>query len=343
MSLMALSLAVGILVDDSIVVVENIFRYLEMGKTKVQAALEGAKQILYTAISITLVIVIVFLPLAITGGLIGNILKEFALPLIISTMASLLVSFTLTPLLLSKFGKIEDISADTAMGKFSRAFERGFDKLKNLYETVLRWGLSHRKTVFVGVIILFFAAVSLFPAGLIGSAFIPDNDQGEFVIDLEMAPQLSVYENNQITKKVETLLSAKPEIKKIFTNVGSSSNMMSSTAKNNVSQLTVTITDKSERKIGVADYSKQIKDEIASKIPGVKVRITPLTVAGASSAPVQYIVNGTDLEKVQSTASALMAVMKKTAGTTDVKFPSRKFRYILTAKKWPSSDLLSLM
>ncbi|MDP4176653.1 MAG: efflux RND transporter permease subunit, partial [Bacteroidota bacterium] len=201
MSLMALSLAVGILVDDSIVVVENIYRFLEMGKSKLEAAREGAKQILYTAISITLVIVIVFLPLMITGGIIGNILKQFALPLIVSTMSSLLVSFTLTPLLLSKFGRLEDISANTFMGRFSRGFETGFDKLKRLYESVLNWGLSHRRIFYVSVIVLFFATMTLFTAGLIGTAFVPATDQGEFIVDLEMSPQISVFENNQVTKQ----------------------------------------------------------------------------------------------------------------------------------------------
>ncbi|MCU7494160.1 MAG: efflux RND transporter permease subunit [Ignavibacteria bacterium] len=321
MSLMALSLAVGILVDDSIVVVENIYRYLEMGKTRFEAALQGAKQILYTAISITLVIVIVFLPLMVTGGIIGNILKEFALPLVISTLSSLLVSFTLTPLLLSKFGRLEDISSDTFMGRFSRTFENGFNKVKGLYAGILRYGLSHRKTLYAGVVALFIASLTLFPAGLIGTAFIPDTDQGEFVVDLEMSPQISVSANNMLTKRVEGILASKKEVVKIFTNVGYSGNMLSSTAKNNVTQLTVTIVDKKYRTIGVNEYGKMMKEEIAAKVPGVKVRVSPTSVAGgAGTAPVQFVINGTDMEKIRSTATMLMDIMKKTPGTSDVKY-----------------------
>jgi multidrug efflux pump subunit AcrB len=108
MSLMALSLVVGILVDDSIVVIENMFTHMEKGKTKWQAAIDGCKQIMFTAMAITIVIVVVFLPLALSGGMIGNVLKEFATPIIIATLCSLLVSFTVTPLLMSRFGNIPD-------------------------------------------------------------------------------------------------------------------------------------------------------------------------------------------------------------------------------------------
>ena len=118
-SLMALSLVVGILVDDSIVVIENMYRYIEMGKSKVEAALLGCKQIMFTASAITLVIVVVFLPLVIATGLIGNLLKEFAVPIIVSTLTSLLVSFTLTPMLVSRFGRHEDISGSSIFRKIS--------------------------------------------------------------------------------------------------------------------------------------------------------------------------------------------------------------------------------
>ena len=131
MSLMALSLVVGILVDDSIVVIENMFRHMEMGKTKWQAAIDGCKQIMFTAMAITLVIVVVFLPMGLSGGLIGNILKEFAIPIVIATMCSLLVSFTVTPLLMSRFGNMPDDSRPTLSGRLSRFIESTFDSVNN--------------------------------------------------------------------------------------------------------------------------------------------------------------------------------------------------------------------
>jgi HAE1 family hydrophobic/amphiphilic exporter-1 len=321
MSLMSLSLAVGILVDDSIVVVENIFRHLEMGKSKREAALAGSKQIFFTATSITLVIVSVFLPLAITGGIIGNILKEFAVPLIVSTMASLLVSFTLTPLLLSEFGKLEDITNNTLASRFSRRVEKSFILLKNLYSKTLEWSLDNRKKVYLGVIILFIVSISFYPLGLIGAAFIPDTDQGEFVIDLEMAPQISIYENNMLTKRVEDILLSKPEVTKVMTNVGVSSGTASTTSRNNIAQIVVSIIDKSKRKTGVQDYSEKIKNELLKEIPGIKVRTSPTSLTGsASEAPIQFVVKGTDINKVDSTAAIVKNIIKNTPGTTDVRY-----------------------
>lgn len=321
MSLMALSLAVGILVDDSIVVVENIFRHLEMGKTKVQAALEGSKQIFFTATSITLVIVSVFIPLSLTGGIIGGILREFSMPLIVSTMASLLVSFSLTPLLLSKFGKVESFNETSFAGKFTQKFESLFDKLKEGYESILRWGLNNRKKVYVGIIVLLFASMSLVGMGFIGSAFIPDTDQGEFVVDLEMSPQISVYENNLITKQIEAILLSKPEVLKVMAKVGFTSSVNATSSRNNITQLTVKIVDKNERKFGVSEYAERIKEEILKAIPGVKVRTSPTSLTGsASSSPIQFVVKGTDLNKVDSTAAIVLDIMKKIPGTTDVKF-----------------------
>ncbi|MCL2132666.1 MAG: efflux RND transporter permease subunit, partial [Lentimicrobiaceae bacterium] len=144
MSLLALSLVVGILVDDSIVVIENMYHYLERGKSKREAALDGCRQIMFTVMAITLVIVVVFLPLAISGGLIGNILKEFAIPIIAATLTSLLVSFTVTPLLMSRFGKLSDDTRPTLSARFSRSVEKTFESIKNFYVRILSFGLKHK-------------------------------------------------------------------------------------------------------------------------------------------------------------------------------------------------------
>lgn len=321
MSLMALSLAVGILVDDSIVVVENIFRHLEMGKTKLQAAVDGSKQIFFTATSITLVIVSVFFPLSLTGGIIGGLLKEFSLPLIISTISSLIVSFSLTPLLLSKFGQIEDLKSLKLSAKFASKFETLFEEIKNLYESILRWGINNRKKLYLAVITIFIASLSLVGLGFIGSAFVPDTDQGEFVIDIEMSPQTSIYKNNLITKRIENILYAKPEILKVMTNVGLSSSAASSSSRNNITQMTVTTVKKNEREINISDYAENIKNEILKKISGVKVRTSPTSLVGSAMiSPIQFVIKGTDLNKVDSTANLVLEIMKKIPGTTDVKF-----------------------
>jgi HAE1 family hydrophobic/amphiphilic exporter-1 len=320
MSLMALSLVVGILVDDSIVVIENMFRHLEKGKTKFQAALDGCKQIMFTAMAITLVIVVVFLPLAITGGMIGNLLKEFAMPIIIATICSLLVSFTVTPLLMSRFGKLPDVTNLTLSGHFSRFVENIFESLKNMYAKILSFGLKHKITVLLSTVILLIASFMLFPAGLIGFAFMPDIDQGNFIITLDMNPQLTIYQNNQLTMEVEQIISNYPEVERIYTNVGASGSIFGNSSKNNVTSIAVKMIDKKKRDIDVWNFSHKIKAEIMQDIPGIRARARVAALSGGGSEPIQYAVQGTDYEKVQQTAAIVLDVIRRTPGIVDAKY-----------------------
>ncbi|MCL2246242.1 MAG: efflux RND transporter permease subunit, partial [Lentimicrobiaceae bacterium] len=316
MSLMALSLVVGILVDDSIVVIENMFRHLEMGKTKWRAALDGCKQIMFTCMAITLVIVVVFLPLALTGGIIGNLLKEFAIPIVVATLCSLLVSFTLTPLLMSRFGKLSDETGKTLLGRFSHTVEQVFEALKKGYAKILAWGLRHKITVLISALVLFISSFALLTAGFIGFTFLPDVDRGEFIITLDMNPQSTVYQNNQLTMQAEKIIAGKPEVERIYTNVGTASR----TSKNNITSITVKMVDKKERNVEVQDFAQQIKEEIMANIPGVRARAGIASLAGGSIEPIQFIVQGTDYEQVQETANSVLNIVRHTPGTTDAKF-----------------------
>jgi HAE1 family hydrophobic/amphiphilic exporter-1 len=317
MSLIALSLVVGILVDDSIVVVENMFHHLEMGKTKWRAALDGSKQIMFTCMAITLVIVVVFLPLAITGGMIGNMLKEFSIPIIITVLCSLLVSFTVTPLLMSRFGKLSDDTSSTLSARFSRLVEHSFDSIKDWYASVLVVGLRHKTVVLLTALILLIGSIALIPTGFIGFAFMPDPDKGEFTVTLNMNPQVTIYQNNQITMQAEKIINSKPEVKHVFTNVGLSNN---NSSKNNVTTITVKMVDKKDRTTSVEACSQQIKSEIMRAIPGVRAQTTVASISGNTSEPVQYIVQGADIEKVQQTAAMILKVVRNTPGTGDAKY-----------------------
>jgi HAE1 family hydrophobic/amphiphilic exporter-1 len=317
MSLMALSLVVGILVDDSIVVIENMFRHMEMGKTKWQAAIDGCKQIMFTAMAITLVIVVVFLPMGLSGGLIGNILKEFAIPIVIATLCSLLVSFTVTPLLMSRFGNMPDDTRPTLSGRFSRLVESTFDSVKNWYGNVLGWSLKHKVTLLGATLVLFFASFALIPTGFIGFAFMPDTDKGEYTVTLDLNPQVTLYQNNQITMQAEKIIKSIPEVQSIYTNVG----MSATTTKNNVTTINVKLVDKNRRKLGVSDYAELTKDKIMKQIPGVRARASATSISGGgSSEPIQLIVQGTDYDKVQKTAAMILETVRRTPGTSDAKY-----------------------
>lgn len=322
MTLLALSLVIGILVDDSIVVLENIHRHMHMGKDRRKASVDGRKEIGFTAVAITLVDVVVFLPIALVSGMIGEMLREFALVIVFSTLMSLFVSFTITPLLASRFGKIEKITKGTLMGRLGIGFESLFNKIKASYERILCWTLSHRKTVYVAVTVLLLGSFALLAFGFIGTEFIPDSDRGEFMIKLETDPQNSLYKTNLINQKVENLLFNKPEVVKVFSNVGYSGNVMSGGSGNNEqykSEITVTLVPKNERSMGISEYSSMIKQEIL-KIPGVKVTVAPVSAMGnADDAPIQVLLRGPDVANLYKMADSIMDIVKGVQGTQDIK------------------------
>ncbi len=319
MTLMALSLVVGILVDDSIVVLENIYRHMEMGKDKRTAALEGRNEIGFTALAITLVDVVVFLPMSMVSGLIGNIVREFSLVVVFSTLMSLFVSFTITPMLASRFGKLDHFTKDTLWGRISLGFEDLFESLKRGYASILEWALDHRKTVYLITVILFVGSIALVPAKFIGSEFITQSDKGELIITLEYDPQTNLYQNNQTTGTIERMLLARPDVEKVFTSVGYSSVAGLGSASNYMAELSVILVDKLKRDISSDEFGKLIKEEIQGQIPGVKVKAAPVGIAGgANEAPIQVVVKGTELDKIQDMANVILELTKKIPGTTDV-------------------------
>ncbi len=168
MTLLAISLVVGILVDDSIVVLENIYRHLEMGKEKRKAALEGRNEIGFTAMAITLVDVVVFLPLTLVGGLISNLLSQFSIVIVISTLMSLFVSFTLTPLLASRWAKLEKVNDKKLGGKIITLFESFLKRVTHGYGLFLQKALRRKRWVIISALAILFASFSLVGAGYIG-------------------------------------------------------------------------------------------------------------------------------------------------------------------------------
>jgi HAE1 family hydrophobic/amphiphilic exporter-1 len=317
MSLMAISLVVGILVDDSIVVVENMFHYLEMGKSKWRAAIDGCKQIMFTCMAITLVIVAVFLPLAISGGMIGNILKEFSVPIIITVLCSLFVSFTVTPLLMSRFGKFSKNPQPSLSTRFSGFVEKIFNSIKEFYTHLLTLGLRHKAIVLFTALALLIGTMSLLPAGFIGFAFMPETDQGEFTVTLDMNPQVTLYQNNLTTMQAEKIISSKPDVKSVYTNVGMSNNNV---AKNNSTTIVVKMVDKKDRTLSVADCAQNVKTEIMKAIPGVRAQTIVSSISGEASEPVQYIVQGANQEQLQQTAAMILNTVRHTPGTADAKY-----------------------
>ena len=324
MTLLGLSLVVGILVDDSIVVLENIYRHLEMGDERRSAALKGRNEIGFAALSITLVDVVVFLPLSLVSGLIGNIMREFALVVVFSTLMSLFVSFTVTPLLASRFAKLEHLTKDSILGRFALWFEGVYEKLTALYVSTLKWALANRGKVYAIAGSMFVAAFALVPLGFIGSEFIAVADRGEFTVTLELAPGSTFENTNYVTQQVEKIIAGTPEVKKMFVNVGASSEGFIGQTSNNNSELNVTLVPREERKRSTDEIGAEIKAK-ASLIPGAKVRVNPIGIFGtANQTPIQIAVSGTNYDEVRTAGQNLADVIKTIPGTADVRLSSEQ-------------------
>lgn len=320
MTLLGLSLVIGILVDDSIVVLENIYRRMEVFKEKRSvAALTGRNEIGFAALSITLVDVVVFLPLVFVPGIIGNILREFSLVVVSSTLISLLVSFTLTPALASRLAKIEHVNKNNPWGFIVFYFEKMHEWVADQYKIVLNWSLNHRWVVFLSTTVAFILSIMLIVAGLIGFEFFSPSDRGEFAVQLELEPGASFEVTNQRTLEVERMIKDLPGVKSIYSTVGATSEGFIGVYSNNTSEINVVLVPKAERKISTDDISLKIKAEVI-KIPGMKVRVSPIGIFGAGDeTPIQILVSGPIYDDVVTGANKILEITKATSGATDVR------------------------
>ncbi|MCM5527114.1 efflux RND transporter permease subunit [Parasegetibacter sp. NRK P23] len=321
MSLLGLSLVVGILVDDAIVVLENIYRHMEMGKNRVRASLDGTKEIGFTVTAITLVIVVVFLPIALSTGLVSNIIKQFCVTVIIATMLSLLSSFTIVPLLSSRFGKLEHLTGKTIFGRIILGFEKQLDKFTHWITGILKWSLGHKRITIAIIVALFFSSLYMLGGGYIGGEFFAKSDRGEFLVQLELPKDASIEQTNQLTQKAEEYLRKKPEIVDLITSVGQTSEGLGATQSTAYkSEIDVKLVSKALRADDSYVYAAKIKRELEPILVGAKVKTTPVGMLGtADQAPLALVVTASDLDSAMVFANAAHEELKKIKGATETK------------------------
>jgi len=322
MTLLGLSLVIGILVDDSIVVLENIYHHIEKGEESRSAALRGRNEIGLAALSITMVDVVVFLPLSLVSGIVGQIMRQYALVVVGATLMSLFVSFTVTPTLASRFAKLERLTDRTLLGRFALAFERFYHRFSDFYQTALKWSLVNKGKVALGATGIFILALLIPAFGLIGNEFMPQTDRGEFGVSVEFMPGYSVEQTNQAGLQIEKMLSQMPEIKKVFTGVGAQESGSLTLSSNNLVQFNVALTPKENRKKTTSQVGEEIKTKVR-QIPGAKVYVNPIGIFGSSDqSAIQIGVNGTDYKLIAQAADQVKNVLSSVEGTTDIRLSS---------------------
>jgi multidrug efflux pump subunit AcrB len=346
MTMMALSLCIGLLIDDAIVVRENIVRHVGMGKDHHQAAFDGTNEIGLAVMATTFAICAVFVPVAFMGGIIGKFFYPFGITVAVAVLVSLFVSFTLDPMLSSiwKDPPSAYLKRVPVLGHLIRATDRGMDALHTAYERLIRWAFSARRyrlfalpipvfarpfdadnrrdkaqkrrlrlatitprgLVLMGGAASFVLALLLTP--LVGSEFIPQTDQGFTQLTLRMPVATSLERGNDKVLQVEELLKAYPEIKTVSTVVGSTGEGLS-TGRNQAA-LNISLTDRKDRQRGQKEIEDAIRADIA-KIPGVEVSV-------GFDRPIWITILGNDPEVLTQVAQDLVAKIKKVPGAVDV-------------------------
>nr|WP_314836290.1 efflux RND transporter permease subunit [uncultured Flavobacterium sp.] len=321
MSLLGLSLVVGILVDDAIVVLENIYRHMEMGKSRIRASYDGTAEIGGTVTSITLVIVVVFLPIAMSSGMVSNIITQFCVTVIISTLLSLLASFTIIPWLSSRYGKLEHIEGKNLFGRIIIGFESYLTRFINWVSKLLTWSLDHYKTTLAIVLLLFFSSIALIPAGFIGGEFFAASDSGEFLVQIEMPKDASLEQTNFMTQKAEAFLKNEEYVKSQITTVGQTSEGLgASQATAYKSEIDVKMIDQKDRSDEASVYAAKIKRKLEKVLVGAKVKTVPVGLLGtAEDATLGLIVTGSSLESAMAFAKQAEAELYKIPGATEIR------------------------
>ncbi|HOY07444.1 MAG TPA: efflux RND transporter permease subunit [Saprospiraceae bacterium] len=318
MSLLGLSLVVGILVDDSIVVLENIFTHIENGLSPWDASLRTASEIGLSVASITLVIVVVFLPILFVTGTVADLLKQFSVVIIVATLISLLVSFTVTPLLASRFTKVVHIDKSKWWNLPFVWFDAAEHWLDTTYRGLLAWSLGHKRRLMLGVFVLIVASFSLLTTGIIGSEFVAQGDNGEFAIEAKLAKDATIEQTNLVALRIENMVKKHPEVINVFTNVGSAASGFSSQSVPNALTAKVKMVPLENRAISSNDFSVLVKRELFNELPGVEIKVKAVGITGNSQAAVQVVVEGTDLDSIIAYGRKVAALVKSVPGTNEI-------------------------
>jgi HAE1 family hydrophobic/amphiphilic exporter-1 len=320
MTLLAMSLVIGILVDDSIVVLENIYRHLQMGKHRRVAALEGRNEIGFTALAITLVDVVVFSPVVFIEGTISDILHQFSIVVVVSTLMSLFVCFTLTPWLASRFAKETKLNPKNPFQAFLLWFERRLTIFTQQYVNLVGWTLRHKIITTLIIFGIFASTIAIMSLGIVGQEFVAQGDQGKFMIKLKYDKSTTFQENNSTTLKIEQLLLAQKEVVDIvFANIGGPSSGMgaASFGSENRSELTIKMKPGMQKKFPTIKYMTAIRKKIENKYPGIEVKAINIGMVESEEAPIEIFLSSDDSELLMKEAKRLKKMILNIPGAKD--------------------------
>lgn len=328
LTLMALSLSVGLLIDDAIVVRENIVRHMQMGKDHYNAAIEGTQEIGLAVLATTLSIVAVFLPIGYMNGTIGQFFHQFGITVVIAVLLSMFVSFTLDPMLSSKWHD-PDAERPIEQRKGARLliwFEQHVDAFSDTYQNMLKLALKHRIMTLLIAAATFVISMMIVP--IIGSEFVPQGDYSEMNVKFKTPVGTSLAQSTEKTRQVQAVLKEKfPEVDYSFARIGGGTN------DNNVISLYVKLRPVSERSRKVNDLQGPMRQEL-SKIAGIRLSKVTGQEGGPAGANKRLIFNiqGPDLKRLETYSTEILAALKSVPGLMDLESS--------VAEKKPALDIV---
>lgn len=314
MTLLALSLSIGLLIDDAIVVRENIVRHADMGKDHVTAALDGTKEIGLAVLATTLTIVAVFLPVAFMGGIIGRFFYQFGVTVSTAVLISMFVSFTLDPMLSAHWAekKPDPNKKPNVIKRFFNAISTRLDRLSHVYEKLLKLALRFRLITLAVAIASLFGALAL--SKLIGTEFVPVPDKGEIRVKFETPVDASLEYSQAKLKQVDQIIRQHPQVRSTYGVI----NGVTDRGKNHVS-IRVRVTPRQERTETLAELNNQFRERLKS-VAGItitSVASADETVSGGQK-PVMISIKGPDLNELQKISDRFMAEISKVDGIVDL-------------------------
>ena len=312
LSLMALTLCVGFVVDDAIVMLENIVRHMERGEKPFDAAVNGAREIGFTILSMTVSLTAVFIPVLFMGGILGRLFHEFAVTIGIAILISGFISLTLTPMMCSRFLKY---SADEKHGRIFNAFEGFFQGMLNAYKFGLRWSLRHRRTVMIFSVCVLLATFYLFK--IIPKGFIPSEDVGRIMVTTQAAQGTSLEAMIAHQQQVAGIIDQDPDIDAFMSNVGGGRGVSGT----NAGSMMLVLKDRSERESSVDQIIGRLRAKLVH-IPGINVFLQnpPSISVGGTTTRSQYQVSlqGADTTELYKYAATMEEKMHSLPGFTDI-------------------------
>jgi HAE1 family hydrophobic/amphiphilic exporter-1 len=263
LSLMALTLAVGFVVDDAIVVLENIVRHMEEGESPYEAAVNGAKEIGFTIVSMTISLVAAFIPVLFMSGMIGRLLREFAVTICVAILVSGFVSLSLTPMLCSRYLRPP---AAVKHGWLYNFLGRCLEAMNRAYEITLRWVMRHHVTTFAASLVVLYVTILMF--GLVPKGFIPSEDTGQMLINTEGAEGVSSRQMMEYQQQLAAIVAKDPNVESFFSSVGIGGNSLTG----NSGRIFVKLKDRSERTKNTNEIIRDLRPQLSS-IPGIRVSL----------------------------------------------------------------------